>query len=112
MKPTAFQTAVYRVVSRIPPGRVASYKQVAAALKCGSARAVGQALRCNPFAPQVPCHRVIAADLSPGGFQGAAAGSTVKNKLNLLAKEGVRFVNGRLADPGRMLEGSFFWTRD
>ena len=112
MQPTSFQNAVYSVVKHIPCGRVASYKQIAEALKCRSPRAVGQALRCNPFAPQVPCHRVIAADLTPGGFQGATDGNALDNKLNLLKKEGVHFVNGRLADPKRMLETSFFWTHD
>lgn len=111
MKPTAFQQRVYAIVSKIPRGRVASYKQVAKAAGCASPRAVGQALRCNPFAPRVPCHRVIAANLTTGGFQGAATGKAVHSKLKLLADEGVRFINGRLADQECMLDDSFFWTR-
>ena len=64
--------------------------------------AVGQALRRNPFAPEVPCHRVIASDLTIGGFGGHRQGNAIARKLRMLAAEGVRFRNGRLADPGRV----------
>jgi methylated-DNA-[protein]-cysteine S-methyltransferase len=93
---------VYAAVARIPRGRVATYRLVAAAVGCRSCRAVGQALRRNPHAPRVPCHRVIAADLTPGGYQGAAAGAAQARKLALLAAEGVVFVNGRLRDRRRV----------
>ncbi|OGV62141.1 MAG: hypothetical protein A2498_07975 [Lentisphaerae bacterium RIFOXYC12_FULL_60_16] len=95
---TPFQHRVYEAISRIPRGRVATYAAVARTIGCGSARAVGQALRVNPFAPEVPCHRVIASDLSPGGFQGGRVGVVIHRKLALLAGEGVDFVDGRLAD--------------
>lgn len=92
-------------MSRIPPGRVATYGAVATALGCRSARSVGQALRRNPFAPRVPCHRVIAANLTIGGFEGESAGSAaVERKLSLLAREGVRFAAGRLVEPVRLFE--------
>ena len=72
-------------------------------VRCGSARAVGQALRHNPFAPKVPCHRVIAADLRIGGFCGARDGTQIRRKRALLATEGVTFdAKGRLADPARV----------
>ena len=99
---TDFQTRVYRAVRRIPVGKVTTYKLLARFVGCGSCRAVGQALRRNPFAPQVPCHRVIASDLTAGGFQGEKAGGAVSRKLALLAAEGVRFRAGRLADAGRL----------
>ncbi|EFJ50160.1 hypothetical protein VOLCADRAFT_103991 [Volvox carteri f. nagariensis] len=53
-----------------------------------------QALRRNPFAPMVPCHRVVAADLSIGGFSGAwgIADPKVQRKKRLLEDEGVKFV--------------------
>jgi methylated-DNA-[protein]-cysteine S-methyltransferase len=64
---------------------------------------VGQALRRNPYAPRVPCHRVIAADLTLGGFRGACAGAERQAKRALLAREGVRFDTcGRLAEPARL----------
>jgi methylated-DNA-[protein]-cysteine S-methyltransferase len=64
---------------------------------------VGQALRRNPFAPEVPCHRVIAADLTIGGFAGRRQGREIVRKQALLAAEGVRFTRaGRLAEPERL----------
>jgi methylated-DNA-[protein]-cysteine S-methyltransferase len=86
-------------VCRVPRGRVTTYKGVAEAVGCGSARAVGQALRVNPFAPKVPCHRVIASDLTLGGFQGKSSGSSVGRKRAILGDEGVKFgKDGRLCD--------------
>ncbi len=58
---TVFQQSVYDICLRVPRGKVTTYGEIARVLGCGSSRAVGQALRCNPFAPRVPCHRVIAS---------------------------------------------------
>jgi len=102
MTVTPFQQRVYAAVSLIPKGKVATYCGVADSLGCGSARAVGQALRANPFAPRVPCHRVIAASLTLGGFQGQREGAAVERKRRLLADEGVVFKAGKLAEPGRI----------
>lgn len=99
---TEFQQRVYSAISRIPRGCVTTYKLLAEHLHCGSCRAVGQALRRNPFAPAVPCHRVIASDLKPGGFQGKRRGAAIAKKVRLLEGEGVRFENGKLADPRRL----------
>ena len=97
-----FQQRVYSELTRVPRGRVTTYKWLAGRVGCRSARAVGQALRCNPFAPRVPCHRVIASDLTPGGFKGRRTGPAVKEKLGLLAGEGVRFEDGKLSDAARL----------
>lgn len=97
-----FRARIYAIVREIPRGMIATYKAVAARAGCKSCRAVGQALRRNPFAPQVPCHRVIASDLGPGGFCGKRSGAALMRKIGLLELEGVRFRNGRLADPGRI----------
>ena len=97
-EPTRFEQKVYAAVSRIPRGRVTTYKLLAACVGCGSAQAVGQALRRNPFAPRVPCHRVIASDLGIGGFAGHSTGREIRRKKALLAREGVHFRNGKLAD--------------
>jgi len=99
---TRFQQKVYAATLRIPRGKVSTYRLLAKAVGCGSARAVGQALRCNPFAPRVPCHRVIRSDLTIGGFAGKTAGVEIRRKLRLLAGEGVRFENGCLRDRGRL----------
>lgn len=99
---TEFQRKVYDALCKIPRGRVSTYALLARHVRCGSCRAVGQALRHNPFAPQVPCHRIIASNLTAGGFQGKKAGRAVNRKLALLAAEGVRFKAGRLADASRL----------
>jgi methylated-DNA-[protein]-cysteine S-methyltransferase len=93
--PTPFETRVYSLCSAIPRGRVATYGSMSAALGCGSARAVGQALRRNPFAPRVPCHRVIAASRGIGGFSGesspSGAGGHLRRKRRMLVDEGCVF---------------------
>lgn len=99
MAVTPFQQRVYRAVSRIPEGKVATYRGVADFIGCGAPRAVGQALKVNPYAPQVPCHRVIATNLTLGGFQGELKGSAIQRKRCLLAREGVLFKAGCLLDP-------------
>lgn len=58
---TDFQERVYTLLKQIPEGKVTTYAFLAKALN-SSPRAVGGALRNNPFAPEVPCHRCIAAD--------------------------------------------------
>ncbi|MBU4460091.1 MAG: MGMT family protein [Verrucomicrobia bacterium] len=103
MNTTYFQQTVYNAIRSVPRGRVTTYALVGEAIGCRSPRAVGQALRRNPFAPKVPCHRVIASDLTPGGFNGARGGTEIIRKLRLLASEGVEFHAGRLADPSRVV---------
>ncbi|MBN8489515.1 MAG: MGMT family protein, partial [Burkholderiales bacterium] len=72
----------------IPPGRTRTYGELALDLgEPGAARAVGQALGANPFAPIVPCHRILAAHGGAGGF--SAPGGT-RTKLQLLALERAR----------------------
>ncbi len=101
---TRFQSSIYDALRTVPRGRVITYAALGEAVGCRSPRAVGQALRRNPFAPEVPCHRVIASDLSPGGFNGARGGTEIARKLRLLAAEGVEFRDGRLADPSRVVK--------
>jgi methylated-DNA-[protein]-cysteine S-methyltransferase len=77
---------VYDIARRIPAGATLSYGQIARQLgDLALARAVGQALGRNPFAPVVPCHRVLAAGGKPGGF---SAQGGLKTKLRLLLLEG------------------------
>jgi methylated-DNA-[protein]-cysteine S-methyltransferase len=80
-----FHRLVYEAARAIPPGATLSYGEIAArAGSPGAARAVGQALRKNPFAIVVPCHRVLAAGGKVGGF---TANGGVSTKLKLLALE-------------------------
>jgi methylated-DNA-[protein]-cysteine S-methyltransferase len=82
----AFHQAVYRITRAIPPGQTLTYGQIANQLgEPGAARSVGQALGRNPFAPVVPCHRVLAAGKHFGGF---SASGGVASKLKLLQIEG------------------------
>jgi methylated-DNA-[protein]-cysteine S-methyltransferase len=85
----AFHRKVYEVTRAIPPGRTMSYGEVARAIGEPSAsRAVGQALGLNPFAPVVPCHRVLAAGARSGGFSAEGGAAT---KLRMLEIERARF---------------------
>lgn len=84
---TEFQRRVYMALLDVPRGETISYGELARRIGCGSAQAVGQALRKNPFAPDVPCHRVIAADGAIGGFHGKRAGEMIEKKRRLLEEE-------------------------
>jgi len=83
-----FHRRVYEATRAIPPGRTLTYGEVARQLgEPGAARAVGQALGHNPFAPVVPCHRVLAAGSGAGGF---SATGGVATKLRMLQIEKAR----------------------
>ncbi|MBE7940803.1 MULTISPECIES: methylated-DNA--[protein]-cysteine S-methyltransferase [Ramlibacter] len=82
---TPFHRRVYEITRAIPPGRTRTYGEIAQALgEPGASRAVGQALGLNPFAPIVPCHRVLAAGNAGGGF---SADGGVATKLRMLQAE-------------------------
>ncbi len=87
--PTEFETRVYDAIRLIPKGKVTTYKGLGQYLSCGSAQAIGQALKRNPFAPEAPCHRVVRTDGSIGGFNGQTGGKEISRKLRLLKEEGV-----------------------
>lgn len=99
MNVTAFQEKIYAVARQIPKGKVASYGDLAKAAGAGSARSVGQAMRKNPFAPEVPCHRVVRSDGSIGGFGGDMSGPKVEEKRGLLLSEGVVFSDPQHVHP-------------
>jgi len=99
---TEFANKVYQKLKQVPVGRVTTYKLLAAAVGCKSSRAVGQALRRNPFAPKVPCHRVIRSDLTIGGFKGKTTGPALNDKLALLRQEGLEFKDGSLLDSDKI----------
>ena len=84
---TPFQRKVYEVLLKIPAGKVRTYAEVARmAGRPNAARAVGQALKRNRWAPEIPCHRVIASDGTLGGYS-AQGGTAAKRRL--LRREGV-----------------------
>lgn len=86
---TDFQRKVYLALLDVPRGVTISYKELGERIGCRSAQAIGQALKRNPFAPDVPCHRVIASDGSIGGFHGQREGEMLDKKRRLLREEGV-----------------------
>lgn len=80
----SFKRRVLDVVSKIPKGKILTYKEVAKrAGNVFAARAVGSILSKN-YNPDIPCHRVIHSDGSLGGYNRG-----IKNKLVILRKEGV-----------------------
>ena len=84
---TSFQRRVYLALLDVPAGTTITYSELAKRIGCRSAQAVGQALRRNPFAPDVPCHRVVAADGSLGGYMGERDGEQIEYKRRLLEAE-------------------------
>lgn len=96
MAETKFQRKVYALCRQVPHGKVTTYKAIAEALGIKSYRAIGQALNQNPHAPAVPCHRVIAADGSLGGFRGKCSGKSLQEKMELLQGEGVLISNRKI----------------
>lgn len=71
----------------VPAGATITYGELARRIGCRSAQAVGQALKRNPFAPDVPCHRVVGANGSLGGYFGEREGEMVERKRRLLNEE-------------------------
>lgn len=102
---TPFRRLVYRTLLSVPRGSWTTYAALAAHLS-SSARAIGNAMRTNPFAPDVPCHRVLASDRTIGGYKGAwgNGGSYAEEKTKLLVGEGIIFDNKGVA-AGEVFKG-------
>jgi methylated-DNA-[protein]-cysteine S-methyltransferase len=86
----SFNEKVWALTARIPAGKVTTYRHLAEALKSKGYRAVGNALNRNPYAPAVPCHRVVGSNGALTGFAGGLA-----KKQQLLEAEGVSLRNRR-----------------
>ena len=87
LKRTKFQVKVWTYLKKIPRGSVRTYSQVAKGIgKPLAVRAVANAIGKNPFAPKIPCHRVIRSDGSLGGYSGKGG---IKTKKLLLKREGI-----------------------
>ena len=84
---TEFQKKVYLELLTVPSGQTISYSELARRIGCRSPQAVGQALKKNPFAPEVPCHRVIRSDGKLGGYFGKTDGEMTDRKRKLLEAE-------------------------
>jgi len=89
-----FCDRVYKIVAKIPKGKVATYGQIARLSgNAKAARAVGMCMKTNPFAPRVPCHRVVGAD---GRLVGYSGGEGISSKKSMLLIEGVQFTNDKV----------------
>jgi O-6-methylguanine DNA methyltransferase len=85
-----FQEQVYKIVKKIPKGKVMTYKEIARAInKPRAYRAVGNVLNKNTD-PNIPCHRVVRSDGKIGGYR-----KGVKKKMELLKKEGACYTKYR-----------------
>ena len=101
----AFHRKIYTILKKVPKGKVTTYKALAEAAKTKAYRAVGQAMRCNPYAPIVPCHRVVASDGSIGGFQGSknTKGKEIRKKVRMLRSEKVDVKQNKVVNFERVL---------
>ena len=85
---TKFQIKVWNYLKKIPKGKVKTYKEVAKGIGMPkAARAVANACGKNPYAPKIPCHRVIRSDGGIGGYSGRGG---IRQKLKLLRSEKVK----------------------
>jgi len=98
-----FNDRVWKLMATIPKGKVTTYALIAKKLHTKAYQAVGNACRQNPYAPRVPCHRVVKSDGTIGGFAGKTKGKTVQNKIELLRKENVQVKDGKIVDFERVL---------
>src|SRR5947209_19241611 len=87
-----FNQKVWAMTARVPKGRVTTYAELARALGTKAYRAVGNAMNRNPYAPGVPCHRVVGSD---GSLTGYARG--LENKHRMLVEEGIDASNSRVS---------------
>ena len=93
-----FNNQCYELIKQVPCGRITTYKEIAKALNTKAYRAVGNAMKKNPYSPKVPCHRVVNSSGKIGGF---ASGR--KTKIELLEKEGIKIEDDTIKDFERIL---------
>lgn len=86
-----FANRVYSALKLVPKGKVTTYGELARIIGTKAYRAVGQVLHRNPFAPAVPCHRVICSNGDIGGFAWGQA-----KKTQMLKSEGVPVQKGKV----------------
>ena len=87
----SFSQKFYKLLRKVPRGKVTTYKEIARVLKTKAYRAVGNAMNKNPYAPGVACHRVVKSSGEVGGFA-----SGTRKKISMLRKEGIKIVNGNI----------------
>jgi methylated-DNA-[protein]-cysteine S-methyltransferase len=91
---TQFQSQCYEALKKVPPGKVITYAGLARMIgRPNAQRAVGSAMNKNPFAPEVPCHRVVKSNGDLGGFS-----TNIRVKIKRLQEEGVLVSNNKIVD--------------
>jgi methylated-DNA-[protein]-cysteine S-methyltransferase len=90
-KSSTFNQRCYEILVKVPKGKVTTYKEIARAFKSKAYRAVGNAMNKNPYAPRIPCHRVVKSNGEVGGFA-----SGIKKKIEMLRKEGIEIKNNKI----------------
>lgn len=93
-----FGRQVYQLLLQVPQGRVTTYKALAQAMGNQAYQAVGNALKNNPDAPRIPCHRVVKSNGQLGGFNGHTQGKEIQRKMRLLESEGVSVSRGKIVN--------------
>lgn len=88
---STFAERIYEQLKKVPKGRVTTYGLLAKSIGSKAYRAVGMVLSKNPYAPIVPCHRVVRSDGTIGGFMGQSQGENVAKKKRMLEAEGIVF---------------------
>ena len=91
---TRFQSDCYEALKKVPKGKVITYGGLARMIGRPKAhRAVGSAMNKNPYAPQVPCHRVVKSNGDLGGFA-----TDIEVKIKRLQEEGVMVSDNKIVD--------------
>ena len=98
-----FNENVYGLLKKVPKGWVTTYKELANAMGTTAYRAVGQAMRNNPYAPEVPCHRCVSSDGTIGGFGGETSGMKVQEKIEMLKSEGIEVEGNKVKNFEKVL---------
>ncbi|NMB83940.1 MGMT family protein [Candidatus Roizmanbacteria bacterium] len=103
----SLKNRVYKLLKQVPLGKITTYKLLAEASGTKAYRAIGQILKNNPYAPQVPCHRVVKNDGTVGGFMGKTSGKTVAKKIRMLVNEGIIFNGKKIVDFDKVVFADF-----
>jgi len=98
-----FADKAYDLLRKVPEGRVTTYKEIAHALGTKAYRGIGQVMKRNPYAPEVPWHRVVSSSGRIGGFEGQTSGISIKRKIKMLKAEGIGINHGKVKNFEKVL---------
>ena len=87
----SFNEKCYDLLRKVPKGKITTYKEIANILGIKAYRAVGNAMNKNPYAPKIPCHRVIKSNGEVGGFANG-----IDKKIKILKIEGIEIKNKKI----------------